>query len=54
MPSSNVHFKTTGEHQYKLDYGNLQFEKGGWSKLDAFSLSKLLQVMMTRGIFLQE
>ena len=33
----------------KLDYGNLQFEKGDWSNFDSYGLSKLLVLMFTRG-----
>ena len=37
-----------------MDYANLQFEKGNWTKEEAYVQSKLMQVMMTRGLFLQE
>ena len=37
------------EHLKDVNYDNLQFEKGNWSKYNAYGLSKLLVIMMTRG-----
>jgi NAD(P)-dependent dehydrogenase (short-subunit alcohol dehydrogenase family) len=39
-------------HLHRLDYKNLQFEKGNcWTAYDSYGLSKLLVIMFTRGLW---
>ena len=39
-------------HLHRLDYKNLQFEKGNcWTPYDSYGLSKLLVIMFTRGLW---
>ena len=37
-----------GPHSDKIDFENLQWEKGDWDKNEAYGLSKLLVIMFTR------
>ncbi len=55
VTSSTMHYSPAKCHASVngLDYDNLQFEKGGWNKLGSYGLSKLLEVMFTRGLFLE-
>lgn len=48
ITSSISHYLYTS-HIQKIDYENLNFEKGGWTPYNAYGLSKLLVIMMTRG-----
>ena len=47
--TSSISHTDCDTHLSKLDYGNLQFEKGGWTPFDSYGLSKLLVIMLTRG-----
>ena len=49
ITSSGAHNK----HTQKIDYNNLQFEKGGWQQWKAYCHSKMLVIMATRGFYLQ-
>ena len=49
--TSSISHSDCYHHLKKLDYDNLQFEKGGWSNFDSYGLSKLLVLMMSRGIY---
>ena len=47
--TSSISHTDCAHHLNKLDYQNLQFEKGGWSAFDSYGLSKQLVIMMSRG-----
>ena len=39
------------DHREKMDYSNMQFEKGDWTPFAAYGLSKLCVIMFTRGLW---
>ena len=47
-PARIVNVSSAGHRQGTIDFENLQFEKGGYSTLRAYSRSKLAQVLFTR------
>lgn len=51
VTTSAMMHKDCGLHAKALDYDNLQFEKGDWKFNQAYALSKLLVIMMSRGFF---
>ena len=52
VTSSGLHARPSACHKPKLDFANLQFQNGGWDKLGSYGLTKLLEIMMIRGLFL--
>lgn len=50
LTSSDVHY-SQGPHRRKVDYDNLQFEKGSWDHLAAYNLSKMAEVMICSGFY---
>jgi retinol dehydrogenase-14 len=47
-PSRVVNVSSIGHGHGDMDFGNLQFEKGGYSVMKAYGRSKLAQILFTR------